>query len=132
MGDITRLPGLGCQYYIDGRCLYEEMLNPGYTQRWRCQVLLKWGSAFDDFLERAESFGIEQDAVPELWERQFERMAREAFHCEQYSYFHGSDIPSCHHHALDGLCRLALPDCGGRCRQYKVETCLVEDEYEDE
>ncbi len=120
MGNITRLPGLGCQHFTNGRCLYEERLNPGYAYDWRCRVLSRWESAFDDFLERADAFGIEQSAVPDLWKRQFERMARNAFDCEQYSYCHGAEAPACLH-VMDELCRLSLPECGGRCRRYIAE-----------
>lgn len=118
MGDITRLPGQGCRHHAGGHCLYEERLNPGYAQHWRCRVLARWEAAFDDFLGRAEVFGVEQSAVPDLWERQFERLAREAFDCEQYVYSHGEDAPACLH-AVDGVCRLALPVCEGRCRHHE-------------
>ena len=120
MGSITQLPGSECQHYAGGRCLYEERLNPGYVQDWRCLVLLKWESAFDDFLARAESFGIVQDAVPGIWERQFERMARDVFDCEHYVYSYGGEAPACMN-ALDGLCMLVLPECPGRCRHYKAK-----------
>jgi len=120
MGDITRLPGQGCQHHLSGHCLYEERLNPGYMQDWRCRVLSRWESAFDDFLARAESFGIKPDAVPDLWGRQFERMARDVFDCKQYVCCHAGEPPACIHE-LDGLCMLVLPECRGRCRHYKVE-----------
>jgi len=120
MGNLTPLPGQGCQHHIGDRCFYEERLNPGYSQVWRCRVFSRWESAFDDFLARAESFGVEQDAVPDLWQRQFERMARDVFDCEQYVYCHGEEAPACIH-ASDGLCIQAMPECKGRCRHYEVE-----------
>jgi hypothetical protein len=120
MGDIIRLPGSGCQHFAGGRCLYEERLNPGYTDCWQCSVLVRWESAFDDFLERAESFGVGQDAIPDLWERQFERMARGVFDCKEYTYSHGAEAPACVY-GLDGVCLLSLPECKGRCRRYLVE-----------
>ena len=123
MGDVTRLPGSGCRFHVGGRCLYEEMLNPGYTQEWRCRVLARWETAYDEFLVRAELFGLEQSAVPDLWERQFERVARQAFDCDTYSYCPGAEPPACLH-VLDGMCRLALPECRGRCRHYQPETEL--------
>ncbi|MBI9078430.1 MAG: hypothetical protein JEY79_01660 [Pseudodesulfovibrio sp.] len=120
MGGITRLPGQGCQYHLGGHCLYEERLNPGYTQGWRCRVLSRWESAFDDFLARAESFGIKSDVAPDLWGRQFERMARDVFDCEQYVCCQAEGIPACLHES-DGLCILMLPECSGRCCHYEVE-----------
>jgi len=120
MADVKRLPGHGCLYHTFGRCLYEEYLNPGYATSWRCRVLMRWETAFDDFLGRAEAFGVNQDAVPDLWGRKFERLARQAFDCEEYIYCHGADVPACLH-AMDGLCRNSLPSCDGRCRHYVID-----------
>ena len=119
MNEIKRLPGDGCTYYVRGRCLYEERLNPGYTQSWRCQVLKKWESKFDDFLARAEFFGVEQKAVPDLWDRQFQRMARDVFHCQMYTYEPGVEPPGCRNQ-LDAICIHGLPKCYGRCRHYEI------------
>ncbi|MCJ2163699.1 MULTISPECIES: hypothetical protein [unclassified Pseudodesulfovibrio] len=121
MGRITRLPGDGCRYCLNGRCLYEEQLNPGYTQSWRCQVTARWESAYDDFLSRADCFGVEESAVPDIWARQFQRMARDVFHCQRYLYDHGAQAPACLNH-LHGVCIVALPKCEGRCRHYLAET----------
>lgn len=120
MVQVNRLPGQGCRHHIAGRCLYEEHLNPGYAAEYRCSVLVRWETAFDNFLERAESFNVAQDAVPDVWGRQFERMAREAFDCELYSYAPDVGAPACAHNH-DGLCRHALPVCEGRCRHYAIQ-----------
>ncbi|QJB57853.1 hypothetical protein [Pseudodesulfovibrio sp. zrk46] len=116
MSDVKRLPGDGCRHHINKRCLYDEHLNPGYAEGFRCRVLLRWEIAFDEFLERADAFNIEQDAVPDLWGRKFERMARQAFDCEKYE-FAGGEAPACAQ-VYDGLCLLALPQCEGRCRHF--------------
>lgn len=126
MADIKRLPGDGCRHNRSGRCLYEEHLNPGYDPRYRCRVLARWESAFDDFLERAELFGVEQKAVPDLWSRQFRRMARKTFRCGEYEYHAEADIPACLH-VEDGLCLLGLPVCDGRCRHFRSERPDEED-----
>lgn len=118
MADIMRMPGDNCRHHTLGRCLYEEYLNPGYSSEWRCRVLACWESAFDDFLVRAELFGVAQEAVPDLWERRFERIAR-AVDCEEYALCREADSPACAH-VLNGLCRLALPLCEGRCRHYEL------------
>ncbi|QGY41299.1 hypothetical protein GM415_14570 [Pseudodesulfovibrio cashew] len=117
MGDVKRLPGKGCRHHTTGRCLYQEHLNPGYSAEWRCRVLARWEDAYDDFLLRAESFGVSQDAVPDLWGRKFQRMARQVFDCQDYVHSVNGGPPACAH-ALDGLCRLALPPCPGRCRHF--------------
>lgn len=121
MAEVTRLPGQGCRHHTSGRCLYQEHLNPGYSTSSRCRVLLRWEVAFDDFLERTEQFGVSQQAVPDLWERKFNRMAREAFQCDRYVHCEEADIPACFH-AHDDLCRQELPECEGRCRHYTVHS----------
>ena len=121
MGTITRLPGEECRFFIRGRCLYEERLNPGYTQSWRCQVTARWESDYDDFLSRAEQFGLEEAAVPDLWSMQFQRLARDVFHCRRYIYDHELPAPSCGNHD-SGVCIMDLPKCGGRCRHYQLES----------
>lgn len=120
MADVKRLPANGCRHHINQRCLYQEHLNPGYTTSWRCRVLMRWETTFDEFLERAEAFDVAQDAVPDLWGRKFERMARQAFDCEKYVFLQGGDVPACAH-VLDGLCHLTLPVCEGRCRHFVIE-----------
>jgi len=118
MGKLERLPAGECYHYIVGRCLYEERLNPGYRKSYRCQVLNRWESAYDDFLVRAEAMGVEQESVPGLWDIQFRRMARDAFHCRTHMFNNDFNPPACSHE-LDGLCVLGLPKCSGRCRHYQ-------------
>ncbi len=120
MADITRLPGEGCRHHENGRCLYEEHLNPGYDPGFKCRVLARWESAFDEFLARAECFGVEQQAMPDLWRRQFGRLARKTFHCDEYEYCAEAEVPACLH-ALGGLCRLGLPECEGRCHHFQIK-----------
>lgn len=119
MADVERMSGEKCSYHTSGFCLYEEYLNPGFEACWRCRVLANWESAFDEFLARAEKFGVTQDVAPELWARQFERLAREAFACERYEYGQTTEMPGCRH-ILDGICRILLPSCEGRCRHFKI------------
>lgn len=118
MADILPMPGALCRHHTLGRCLYEEHLNPGYSLKWRCRVLMRWESAFDDFLVRAELFGVDQDVAPDLWERRFERVAR-SFDCDEYILCREAESPACAH-VCDGLCRLALPACEGRCRHFQL------------
>lgn len=118
MGDFCRLPGLGCVYYARGRCLYEEELNPGYNQALRCKVLLHWEAAYDDFLCRVDAFALDQDAVPDLWRRRFERLVQEQYGCDDFEHAPGAGPPACAF-VMDGLCLLRLPRCEGRCRRFK-------------
>lgn len=120
MTKVDRLPGHGCRHHTSGRCLYQEHLNPGYAEGWRCRVLAHWEDEYDEFLVRVDNFGVRQDAVPDLWSRKFERLARETLKCDMFSYAEGADIPACIHNA-QGICRLNLPSCDGRCRHYSLE-----------
>lgn len=118
MTEIAKLPGEGCRHFEGGGCLYEEHLNPGYDAGYRCRVLEHWAEAYDAFLVRAEAFRVEPEAVSELWARQFQRLARKTFRCERYEFCAGTGAPACRH-VVDGLCRLNLPPCEGRCRHYR-------------
>ena len=118
---VKRLPGTGCRYYNRGRCLYEERLNPGYHEAWRCRVLTAWERAFDDFVDRAEAFDLGQDRAADLWRLRMRRLGPDG--CEAFvpagQRAPVSVVPCAH--AQEDLCLLALPECGGRCRRYEPE-----------
>ncbi|MBG0789280.1 MAG: hypothetical protein H0S80_02155 [Desulfovibrionaceae bacterium] len=128
MGKIHALPGDGCRHYIFGRCLYQERLNPGYRRSYRCQVLNRWERAYDDFLNRADAMGVDQESVSGLWAIQFQRMAREAFHCRNHVFNHDDHRPPACRNEMDGLCVLGLPKCGGRCRHFEIDAAELEQE----
>lgn len=116
-GRLVRLPGLGCLHHERGRCLYEEALNPGYHRQWRCVVLLRWESAYDEFLERAERFGVDEAGLPGLLHRRFERLTSEDVDCPHHVPGEDETPPQCR--LLSGeLCLLSLPACGGVCRHF--------------
>lgn len=114
---IRRLPGTDCRYHVQGRCLYQERLNPGYNQAWRCRVVQGWEASYDDFLLRAEAFRLEAATAAGLWESQVERMVRRGPRCPDYDPG-GEGVTGCTH-ALDELCLLAVPACRGRCRHFE-------------
>ncbi|CCH47600.1 hypothetical protein [Pseudodesulfovibrio piezophilus] len=120
MAEIKQLPGTGCLHHETARCFYQEHLNPGYYTRWRCRVLVHWGDAYDDFLDRVGAFKVDDSSVPDLWERQFQRLARDVFHCLDYTHAPNNDIPHCVY-VVDGLCLLSLPKCTGRCRHFRLD-----------
>ena len=113
--------GAGCRHLVDERCLYQERLNPGYASHWRCAVLQRWETAYDEFLARAERMGVASDDAPELWERQFQRLAHDVFRCSDYAFCHNEEAPACAH-CLAGVCLLQLPACEGRCRHFERGT----------
>ncbi|GAB7022953.1 hypothetical protein [Desulfovibrio brasiliensis] len=127
MADVKKMPAGTCRHYVKGRCLYEELLNPGYQQDWRCVVMLRWEEAFDEFLHRAEAFGVEHDRVARLWEARFKRLAGDRPKCERFRPAPDVDPPCCLHHH-EALCLLGLPECEGRCRHYRAKDVKTETE----
>jgi len=117
---IVRLPGTGCRSLYQGRCLYEEQLNPGLATNTRCGVLRRWEAAYEEFLDRAESFGLTESSVPDLWRRRFERLAGIEVDCPDYVPAPGGDMPECRHLFAD-LCLLRLPECPGTCRNFRPQ-----------
>lgn len=120
-GRLVRLPGVSCRHYERGRCLYEEALNPGYHRRWRCAVLLGWEAAYDEFLERADRFGIRESELAGLMRRRFERLTEGGVECRDYQPGADASLPECRL-LVDELCLLALPECGGVCRHFVPNT----------
>ncbi|WP_147821587.1 hypothetical protein [Salidesulfovibrio onnuriiensis] len=131
MKKLRRMPAEDCRFHLKERCLYQERLNPGYCREWRCSVLEDWERIFDEFLHRAEAFGLELREVNELWARQFDRLMRGNLECDRYEYDPGQDPPGCvwQH---DGLCIPALPECSGRCRHYEVRRTKKDTPYPEE
>ncbi|MBU1001492.1 MAG: hypothetical protein KKE73_03105 [Proteobacteria bacterium] len=121
MADNVRLfPACACGHYQLGRCLYEERLNPGFRDRWRCRVLTKWEKAYDDFLLRAEAFHLELANAVELWEARLERLLVQARQCPDYAGGAEESATGCLNE-IEGLCLRLLPECQGRCRHYTTD-----------
>ena len=120
-GRLVRLPGTACRHYERGRCLYEEALNPGYHRQWRCAVLLGWEAAYDEFLERADSFGLGESELPGLMRRRFERLTDGEVACADYQGGADASLPECRLLVGD-LCLLRLPECSGVCRRFAPNT----------
>jgi hypothetical protein len=118
-GAVVRFPAIGCRYFQQGRCLYEEFLNPGLHTAWRCLVLARWESVFDDFLDRAENFGLSEAESGALWRKRFERLAEEAVPCPDLLSADGEAMPECRHLLADS-CLLRLPECLGQCERFRL------------
>jgi len=118
---LVRLPAFGCRSYYHGRCLYEEQLNPGLCSAWRCTVQAHWEKVYDDFLSRAESFGLEEAELARLWRVRFERLAEEPIACPDFAPALVDALPECLHLFVD-ICLLRLPVCAGHCVNYRQHT----------
>jgi hypothetical protein len=117
MNRVLRLPARYCAHFLLGRCLYEERLNPGYHQGYRCLVLLRAQSDFDAFLTRAEAFGLSDAAASGLWEKQMDRFRAADCGCQEYEPGDTTVFPGCIHCTGD-VCVKRLPECGGRCPEF--------------
>ena len=115
---INRMPACDCRYHQGGRCLFEERLNPGYHQRWRCGVLKGWEEAYDDFLDRAEAFSLEPDTASRLWEERLRRLIERAGTCPEYAPGGPDNGTGCVYE-FEALCLRLMPPCEGMCRRYE-------------
>jgi hypothetical protein len=123
MSNVRKMPGDECRFYVAGRCLYHERLNPGYDESFRCRFLVLWEEEFDAFLDRAEAFSLGRRETVELWNRRFEKLQGGDCGCPDYYYHEAGGDQGCVH-GYNDLCILALPLCKGRCRHF--ESTLLE------
>jgi hypothetical protein len=116
-GRIIRFPGAGCAYYDNGRCLYEETLNPGLDEGLRCATLNRLEEAYDDFLRQAEVFDLSEDKALRIWEERFSRLVRQQSDCQDYLPGDNDNFLGCVF-ALGDLCLKAFPRCLGQCPRF--------------
>lgn len=114
---ISRLPAGGCRYFEQDRCLLEERRNPGFRRDWRCGVLHGWETAYDEFLDRAEAFGLSPAEVSRLWRSRLAGLVERAADCPSFAR-RGAGATGCVHE-FEALCLLLLPRCEGMCSRYE-------------
>ena len=126
-------PGHACRFYIQGACFYEEALRPGSAPEFRCGPLLRLIERWDDFIDRAEAFGLSEEAAGRIWNARREgepplwnqclsvqtptpavRDSRRAD--ESYASEESFACP----HLKSGCCLLALPRCNGVCERHSI------------
>ncbi|EPR42172.1 hypothetical protein dsx2_0099 [Desulfovibrio sp. X2] len=115
---VRQMPGNACRFYRHGRCLYEERLNPGYNASWRCAVVRKWEEEYDEFVQRAEAFGLEDETAGSIWEKRFQSLLRMDVPCEHFGRGGEYELLKCVH-LMGDLCLCALPRCEGVCRRFQ-------------
>ena len=107
-------------YYRGGRCVYEEKLNPGYHDDWRCAVLVRWEQEYDTVIRQAEAFNMEGAMAANLWERKATTlMYKGSAECSSRVSDYSGDMPGCVNF-YSGNCLLTMPECGGRCTLYRT------------
>ncbi len=125
-GKIHPLPGVNCASFLQGRCLYEERINPGLHASWRCQVLVRLEEEYDRFLDQAEHFSLDLRTAMNIWENRADALMGVRPPCGEYSpgrldiqELGENERPEdavldCAHYWL-GLCLPKLPPCSGVC-----------------
>jgi len=118
MARISRMPGRECAHYERGHCVYEERLNPGLHAGFRCVVLTRWEEEYDQFLDQAEVFQLDDVTAGRIWDTRFRRLTAGPLQCPEFVSGYDVAVISCVH-LLDDMCLLRLPQCQGMCRRFK-------------
>lgn len=131
---VSRLPGMHCRFWLGARCAYEEMLNPGLHDAWRCQEELRIMRLYDRFIDQADGFGLTCETASDLWDRRLAQFPPAGTLCPEFvpgaavpseiaedeeqtpSTVEGSVIDCARFH--EGICLLLLPPCEGICDHY--------------
>ena len=118
MAKVTKMPGRMCRFYMNGGCLYEEMLNPGYNREWRCRVLKELEGEYDKLLLQAENFNLDEKAFGDLWEQRIEEHLKSIVVCRKMVPREEEEGAFCG--ALyERVCSFELPKCEGVCNLFK-------------
>ncbi|MGE4299823.1 MAG: hypothetical protein AB7E47_17530 [Desulfovibrionaceae bacterium] len=119
--NITPLPGIHCEFYVRGRCLYEERRNPGLNEAWQCAVLAGLVREYDRFLAQTEHFAIDDGTALRILEKRLDTSAAALKGCRRFEPLGGCDAscPSCpaacgrDDDGQDGDCRDGENQAGG-------------------
>lgn len=128
---VLLLPGRACSFYILGSCFYPEAARPGYDPAYRCGPLLRLMERWDDFLDRAEAFGLSEGTAGRIWSARASAFLYSRKDCpsvrrtplppEKNSALPADEegeILGCPH-LRQGACLLTLPRCEGICMHYR-------------
>lgn len=130
---ITTFPGTNCSYFNQGACLFDEFMNPGLHEQWRCKVLVHWESAYDSFLSQADVFSLELGMASKIWEGRLKELMKSAAPCKDYTPWYRTQLEAgAENEEFDedsvacvyswvGLCVMRLPRCNGVCERYTTK-----------
>lgn len=119
------LPAHTCAYHREGHCLYQEHLNPGYAEHFRCVEVRRIDARFDEFVDRAEAFALSPEQVGSIWNKRFGQLQQDACRCDEFvrAPAGGARLGLVPCARLFGdVCLLRTPVCEGRCRYYSHES----------
>lgn len=127
---VLLLPGRACSFYILGVCFYPEAVRPGYDPAYRCGCLLRLTERWDDFLDRAEAFGLSEETAGRIWNARANTFLYSRKDCpsarmplplendDASSFDEEGEVLGCPH-LRQGACLLTLPRCEGICMHYR-------------
>ncbi|WP_027722526.1 hypothetical protein [Maridesulfovibrio zosterae] len=118
MAKITKMPGRTCRFYQNGKCFYEEELNPGYNINWRCNVLKGLEDEYDKLLHQAENFKLDEHAFSVLWEQRMEELLKSEVLCRKIVLDNEAEFPFCSA-VYNEVCLYEIPECEGVCSRFK-------------
>ena len=119
--------GHACVFYIQGVCFHPEAARPGFDPAWRCVRLTQLLERWDDFLDRAEAFGLAEETAARIWSARMDGFVLRRKDCPSPARFPavaGASVDAegavlgCPH-LWQGACLLALPGCEGVCVHYR-------------
>ena len=156
------LPGHACAFYIRGVCVHPQAAKAGPAHpgpahsgtahsgpahsgpahsgpAHHCVRLAQLLERWDDFLDRAEAFGLSEETAARIWSARMNGFVLRRKECPSPARFPAAAAPPRYAegvegaedaedaegealgcpHLWQGACLLALPECRGVCAQYR-------------
>ena len=120
--------GHACAFYIQGVCFYPAAARPGFDPAYGCARLAQLLERWDDFLDRAEAFGLSEETAARIWSARMNDFVLRHKDCPSPARFPAltdaspvdaeGEILGCPH-LWQGACLRTLPGCEGVCGQYR-------------
>lgn len=120
MNRLLRMPGDACRFWVAGRCLYEEAMNPGLRTEFSCTVLRALEGRFDEFVVRGEILGLTSEEAGRIWEQRMAQALNIDWDCANFDSLPEDGGEVLCRHFIEGVCVLRLPRCPGRCRHHEL------------
>ncbi|SDL13000.1 hypothetical protein SAMN05660337_2191 [Maridesulfovibrio ferrireducens] len=117
MATISKMPGHMCRFYKKGKCLYDELLNPGYNAELRCKILVGLEDEYDKLLRQAEAFKLSAEVVSELWDLRIAEHRASTGGCHKNTMQGEDTYPLCSD-GYEDICLLEFPRCEGICDKF--------------
>jgi len=117
---LLHMPGDACRFWIAGRCLYEELMNPGLRAEYSCTVLSVLEDRFDEFVVRGEILGLTSEEAGRIWKQRMAQALNIDWDCANFTALQDDAGEILCRHFIEGVCVLRLPPCAGRCRRFEL------------